>query len=234
MTAARSGSDATSGTTAVLFDIDGTLADTNFLHVEAWSRAFWQLDLAVPAWRIQRAIGADSSELLGMLLQEDVSDDVRSQVKALHTKNYAETTARVVALPGTRELVATLVGRGVHVVLATSAPQNELDILLDVLDLGGSVHAVTSGADVSTAKPAPDVISIALDRAGVSTDRAIMVGDATWDVLAADRAGLATVGVLSGGTGEHDLREAGAIAVYEDAAGILAGLDDGPLARLLG
>ncbi|PPG32897.1 HAD family hydrolase [Rathayibacter sp. AY2B9] len=225
--------DATTGTSAVLFDIDGTLADTNFLHVEAWSRAFWQADLVVPAWRIQRAIGADSSELLDMLLEDDVKEEQRALVKSLHTKNYAETTARIVPLPGARELVATLVGRGVHVVLATSAPQNELDVLLDVLDFGGSVHAVTSGADVSTAKPAPDLISIALDRAGVSADRAIMVGDATWDVLAAERAGLATVGVLSGGTSEHELREAGAVAVYEDAAAVLTGLGEGPLASLL-
>ncbi|AND15618.1 HAD family hydrolase [Rathayibacter tritici] len=233
MAAAKNRVEKTTGTAAVLFDIDGTLADTNFLHVEAWSQAFWQCDLVVPAWRIQRAIGADSSELLDMLLEDDVNDDRRALVKVLHTKNYAETTARITPLPGARELVATLVGHGLHVVLATSAPQNELDVLLDVLDLGGSVYAVTSGADVSTAKPAPDLIAIALERAGVSADRAIMVGDATWDVIAAERAGLATVGVLSGGTSEHDLREAGAVAVYDDAATVLTGLHEGPLASLL-
>ncbi|PPG71268.1 HAD family hydrolase [Rathayibacter rathayi] len=233
MAAAKNRDEKTAESAAVLFDIDGTLADTNFLHVEAWSRAFWQCDLVVPAWRIQRAIGADSSKLLDMLLEEDVNDDRRALLTSLHRKNYDETTARIAPLPGARELVATLVGRGVHVVLATSAPQNELDVLLDVLDLGGSVHAVTSGADVSTAKPAPDLITIALERAGVSADRAIMLGDATWDVIAAERAGLASVGVLSGGTSEHDLREAGAVAVYDDAAAVLTGIDEGPLASLL-
>lgn len=233
MAAGKNRPKATGETTAVLFDIDGTLADTNFLHVEAWSRAFWQCDLDVPAWRIQRAIGADSSELLDLLLENEASDGLRTQVKTLHSKNYAETTARITSLPGANELVATLVGHGVRVVLATSAPQNELDILLNVLDFGGSVHAVTSGADVSTAKPAPDLISIALERAGTSADHAIMVGDATWDVLAAKRAGLATVGVLSGGTSEHELLEAGSVAVYEDAAAVLTSLHEGPLAGLL-
>jgi HAD superfamily hydrolase (TIGR01509 family) len=234
MTAAENRNDAETGTTAVLFDIDGTLADTNFLHVDAWSRAFWQCDLDVPAWRIQRAIGADAGELLDMLLDDAATEEVRTRLKGLHTKNYAEAMARIALLPGARELIATLVGRGVRVVLATSAPQNELDALLGVLDLGGSVHAVTSGEDVSTAKPEPDLIAIALERAGVSADHAIMIGDATWDVLAAERAGLATVGVLSGGTSEHELREAGAVAVYEDAAAILTGLGEGPLASLLG
>lgn len=233
MAAGKNRREATGHATAVLFDIDGTLADTNFLHVEAWSRAFWQCDLDVPSWRIQRAIGADSSELLDLLLDDGVPDELRTRVKTLHSKNYAETAARITPLPGARELVATLVGHGVRVVLATSAPQNELDILLDVLDFGGSVHAVTSGADVLTAKPAPDLIAIALERSDVTADHAVMVGDATWDVLAAKRAGLATVGVLSGGTAKHELLEAGAVAVFEDAAALLTGLHDSPLASLL-
>ncbi|SMH29938.1 haloacid dehalogenase superfamily, subfamily IA, variant 3 with third motif having DD or ED/haloacid dehalogenase superfamily, subfamily IA, variant 1 with third motif having Dx(3-4)D or Dx(3-4)E [Rathayibacter oskolensis] len=223
----------TTTTTAVLFDIDGTLADTNFLHIEAWARAFWQCDLEVPSWRIQRAIGADASELLGMLVDDDVDEATQTQLKALHTKNYAELTPRIELLPGARELVTALVARGVRVVLATSAPQEELDVLLRVLDLDDSVHAVTSGEDVETAKPSPDLIGVALERAGVSPDGAIMIGDATWDVIAAERAGLATVAVMSGGTGEHELREAGAVAVYEDASAILADLDSGPLASLL-
>lgn len=219
--------------TAVLFDIDGTLADSNFLHIEAWSRAFWQCDIEVATWRIQRAIGADSSELLDMLVDDDVTEETRTQVKSLHAKNYTELTARIQLLPGARELVAALAERGVRIVLATSAPQEELDVLLEVLDLGSAVHAVTSGEDVETAKPSPDLIDIALERAGVPADSAIMIGDATWDVIAAERAGLATIAVMSGGTGEHELQEAGAVEVYEDAAAILADLDSGPLASLL-
>lgn len=219
-------------TTAVLFDIDGTLVDSNFLHIEAWARAFWQSDLEVPAWRIQRAIGADSSELLGMLT-DDVDEQTRAQLKTLHAKNYAELGPRLVLLPGARELVRAVAERGARVVLATSAPQEELDLLLRVLDLGDAVHAVTSGEDVDTAKPDPGIIRIALERAEVGPDDAIMIGDASWDVLAAEKAGLATVAVLSGGTGEHELLEAGAVAVYDDAAAILSDLDGGPLASLL-
>ncbi|PTL74686.1 HAD family hydrolase [Rathayibacter caricis DSM 15933] len=220
-------------TTAVLFDIDGTLVDSNFLHIEAWARAFWQCDLEVPAWRIQRAIGADSSELIGMLTDDDVDEQTRTQLKTLHAKNYAELGPRLVLLPGARELVQAIAERGARVVLATSAPQEELDLLLRVLDLGDAVHAVTSGEDVDTAKPDPGIIAIALERAEVGPDDAIMIGDASWDVLAAEKAGLATVAVLSGGTGEHELREAGAVAVYDDAAAILSDLDGGPVASLL-
>ncbi|WKK72126.1 HAD family hydrolase [Rathayibacter oskolensis] len=227
------GSSGTAPTTAVLFDIDGTLADSNFLHIEAWARAFWQCDLEVASWRIQRAIGADAGELLGLLLEDAVDEPTRTQLKALHAKNYAELSARVEPLPGARELIAAIAARGARVVLATSAPQEELQVLLRVLDLGDSVHAITSGEDVETAKPSPDLIGIALERAGVTTDHAIMIGDATWDVIAAERAGLATIAVMSGGTGERELREAGAVAVYEDAAAILADLDGGPLASLL-
>ena len=169
-----------STTTAVLFDIDGTLADSNFLHIEAWARSFWQCDLEVSSWRIQRAIGADAGELLGLLLDDDVDDATRTQLKALHATNYAELSARIEPLPGARELIAAIADRGARVVLATSAPQEELEVLLRVLDLGGGiVHAITSGEDVETAKPSPDLISIALERAGVTTEHAIMIGDAS-------------------------------------------------------
>jgi HAD superfamily hydrolase (TIGR01509 family) len=210
---------------AVLFDIDGTLVDSNFLHVDAWSKALQDVDRGVPSWRVQRAIGADSEKLLQLLLG-DVPDEVKDRAKQLNSSNYAELIPRLDVLPGAREIVSELSTRGLRVVLATSAPPEELEALLEVLDLDEHLHAVTSADDVETAKPEPDIIETALQRAGVDAADAIMVGDAVWDVIAAKRAGVRTVCVLSGGTGRQELLDAGAIAVFDDTADLLEHLDE--------
>jgi len=215
---------------AVLFDIDGTLVDSNFLHVEAWAHAFARLHLTVPAWRIQRMIGADSDELLDRLIG-DQPEDVQGRAKDLHSEYYEQSTPRLNVFDGARGLVAAIAAHGTRVVLATSAPQDELDRLLPVLDIDEHTHAVTSGEDVETAKPRPDIIEVALERAGVEASRAFMVGDSVWDIAAADRAGVRCIGVLSGGTGAGDLTEAGAVAVYDDVAALLEGLETSPLAE---
>lgn len=219
--------------TAVLFDIDGTLVDSNFLHVDAWNAAFTDLGLAVPSWKIQESIGADSSELLDRLIGDE-SDEVKSQASDRQSEHFEPLMERLQVLPGARELVRAIAERGVRVVLATSAPQHELDALLKLLDLDDLLYAVTSSEDVEKAKPAPDIISVALQKAGVDASDAIMVGDAVWDVSAAGKAGVATIAFRSGGTGEAELREAGATAVYDDAAALLARLDESELARLWG
>jgi HAD superfamily hydrolase (TIGR01509 family) len=217
--------------TAVLFDIDGTLVDSNFLHVDAWNSAFTELGIAVPSWRIQRAIGADSSELLSLLVGDE-SDEVQSRASDLHSEHYQRLTPRLQLLPGARDLVTSIADRGARVVLATSAPQQELDHLLELLDLDDALHAVTSSEDVEKAKPAPDIIGVALEKAGVEPGDALMVGDAVWDVRAASAAHVDTVALLSGGTGRADLQEAGAIAVYDDAEALLRDLDGEPFARI--
>lgn len=203
--------------TAVLFDIDGTLVDSNFLHVEGWGRAFFEVGLFVPAWRIQRAIGADSSQLLDMLIGGE-SDEVKRKAKELNTEIYARFTHRLAPFDGARELVQELAATGERVVLATSAPAEELEALLRVLDLEKSTYAVTSAEDVETAKPEPDIIHVALEKGGVTAANAVMIGDATWDMIAAKRAGVASIGLLSGGTGRDELLEAGARAVFDDVA----------------
>jgi HAD superfamily hydrolase (TIGR01509 family) len=223
--------DATASGTAVLFDIDGTLVDSNYLHIEAWHHAFAAVGHPVDAWRIHRAIGMDSSKLLATLLG-DAADTVGDEAKAKHTAFYEDLADRLRPIGGARELLSALTERGYTVVLATSAPQRELDVLLEVLDVGPDVDAVTSSEDVGTAKPDPDIVEVALTKADVPTDRAIMIGDAVWDVKAASRAGVATIGVRSGGYSAAELRDAGAIAVYDDVADLLAHLDVSPIASL--
>ncbi|PZF55573.1 HAD family hydrolase [Curtobacterium sp. MCSS17_008] len=219
--------------TAVLFDIDGTLADSNYAHVDAWWRAFRAAGESVDAWRVHRAIGMDSGRLLEELLP-DASDEVRDTAKQFHTAFYSEHMPQLRLLPGARELLEAVAAAGHAVVLATSAPQNELDRLLELLDAERWTTAVTSGEDVEQAKPAPGIIQVALDRVGVPAERAVMIGDAMWDVESSGKVGLPCIGVMTGGIGGDELRGAGAAAVYDDAAAVLAAFraGEGPIAAL--
>lgn len=214
---------------AVLLDIDGTLVDSNYLHVHAWVQAFADVDRPVDAWRVHRAIGMGSSLLLAALLGDE-ADDLGDEAKTRHTEHYAGLADLQRPFDGARGLVRAVADRGARVVLATSAGPDELEGLLDALDVEDALTGVTSAQDVEEAKPDPDLVLTALEVAGVAPDRAVLVGDTVWDVQAAERAGVRCVGVLSGGVGEAELRDAGAIAVYRDVAALLEDLDDSPLA----
>lgn len=174
---------------AVLFDVDGTLVDSNYLHVHAWYRAFEDVGLSVEAWRIHRSIGMDGSTLIATLA-EYADDATKKRAKDLHSSYYKQTASLLRPLPGARELLERVKALGLQVVLATSAPDDELEILRAVLDSDDLVDAVTSSKDVDTAKPQPDIIEVALDRAGVDATHAVFVGDTVWDVEACERAGV--------------------------------------------
>lgn len=206
---------------AVLFDIDGTLVDSNYLHVAAWVQAFADVGHPVDAWRIHRGMGMDSGSLLESLLGED-ADRLGEPAKARHTAHYDRLVPLLRVLPGARELLARLAADNIAVVLATSAPPDELEHLRATLDVEAELTAVTAADDVETAKPAPDIVAVALDKAGVPADRALFVGDAVWDVEAAARAGVPCVAVRSGGSDSGALIDAGAVAVYDDVAALLA------------
>ena len=213
---------------AVLLDIDGTLVDSNYLHIDAWDRAFVTAGHPVEIWRIHRAIGMDSGKLIERLLGEDAVDAAEA-VQREHTLLYSHMTDRLRVITGARELLEELSRRGHVVVLATSAPQDELENLLDVLHVDDAIDVVTSGEDVDAAKPDPGLIQIALERASVPARRAVMVGDSVWDIEAAARAGVTSIGVRTGGYSAEELLTAGAAAVYDDVAHLLAELDRSPL-----
>ena len=212
-------------TPAVLFDIDGTLVDSNYLHIQAWSEALQHLGHPVDDWRIHRCIGMDSKKLLAELLGDGV-ERLGEAAKAEHATRYAELAGRLRTFAGARDLLAAVAGRGLQVVLATSAPEEELRNLLKVLDVDQWTAHITSAEDVETAKPEPRLLEVALDKAAVPPDLAVMIGDAVWDGQAATRAGIPFIGLRSGGISRAELVDAGAVAVYDDAADLLAGLDD--------
>lgn len=215
----------------MLFDIDGTLVDSNYLHVQAWYRAFSDADVEVEAWRIHRSIGMDGSTLL-KTLAGDADEDTRSRLKDLHSRYYKETIPLLRRLPGARELLEAVDGLGLQIVLATSAPEDELAILREVLASDKLVSAVTSSNDVDTAKPQPDIVDVALERAGVDADHAVFIGDTVWDVEACNRAGVPTIAVLSGGVSRGELEKAGAQAVFEDTKELCEHIDDTLIAKL--
>lgn len=216
---------------AVLFDVDGTLVDSNNLHVHAWYRAFNEVGLDVEAWRIHRLIGTDGSTLVASLA-EGANDDTRSRLKDLHSRYYRETAPLLRRLPGVRKLLEAVDELGLQIVLATSAPEDELSILREVLASDDLVSAATSSNDVDTAKPQPDIVQVALDRAGVDTDHAVFVGDTVWDVEACERAGVPTIAVLSGGVSRGELETAGAQAVFENPRDVCDHLDSTAIGTL--
>lgn len=207
---------------AVLFDIDGTLVDTNYLHALAWRRVF--LDHGLPeigTARIHRLVGMGSDELL-----ETLFDRPRPELKPERARHFEALKPEIRAFPRAGDLLRAVHDRGGRVVLATSAEKNDLEALLVAIDADEAIDAVTSAGEVDAAKPAPDLFCVALEEAGTAPEATVVVGDTVWDVQAADRAGLRCVGVTSGGITRAELLEAGAVAVYDDVAQLLDRLDE--------
>lgn len=201
--------------TVAILDIDGTLVDTNYQHAIAWYRAFRQHEIVLPIWRIHRHIGMGGDQLVGALTGEETEAEKGDDIRAAEKTLYFELIEEVQPMAGSRELIEQLKGRGHTVVLASSAKEDEVEHYLDLLDARELADDWTTSADVELTKPAPDLVSAALEKAGASAEDAVMVGDTTWDVEAASRAGVPTLTVRTGGFGVDELREAGATAVFE-------------------
>jgi HAD superfamily hydrolase (TIGR01549 family) len=198
---------------AAILDIDGTLVDTNYHHAIAWDRAFRSNGVELPLWRIHRAIGMGGDQLVAALAGEEIERERGDAIREAEGERYAELIDEVRPLEGARELIVDLRERGHVVVLASSAKQAEVDHYLDLLDARRLADGWTTSADVEETKPEPDLVRAALRKA--QTAEGVMVGDTTWDVEAAGRAGIATLAVMTGGFSEAELRDAGADAVYE-------------------
>jgi HAD superfamily hydrolase (TIGR01509 family) len=216
---------------AVLFDVDGTLVDSNYLHVHAWQRAFADEGVPVAAWKVHRCIGMDGAKLV-RTLSDDAPDDVQDRLSDAHSRYYRDVTPLLKPLRGAQDLLRGVADLGLQVVLASSAPEDELDILRKVLGCDEIIAATTSSRDVDTAKPEPGIVEVALDRAGVTAKQAVFVGDAVWDAHAAGAAGVPCIGLLSGGISEAELKAAGASPIFPDAKELLAQLDFTPIVGL--
>jgi HAD superfamily hydrolase (TIGR01509 family) len=212
---------------AAILDVDGTLVDTNYQHALAWYRAFRDQGVTLPLHRIHRHIGMGGDQLVAALAGDDFEREHGDAAREAEGRRYEAMIGEVAPLPEARDLIARLRERGHDIVLASSAKPHEVEHYLDLLDARELVRAWTTSGDVERTKPAPDLVEVA--REHVRSGPAVMVGDSTWDCEAAARAGIASVGVLTGGFSEQELREAGAACVFTDLPALLAGLDDSPL-----
>ncbi len=214
---------------AIIFDVDGTLVDTNYLHTLAWARGARDAGETVSMSAIHRLIGMGSDYLVEELLghpSEEVSDG--------HTRHFDELMDEIEPFPDASELLQEVHRRGAMVVLASSASEHDLEAMLKALaPPEGVIGHITEKDDVEHSKPSPDIFQAALDATGLEPDRVLVVGDTIWDVKAASKCDLRLVGVLTGGISRQELEEAGAVAVFEDVAHILRELDDTPLGQLL-
>jgi HAD superfamily hydrolase (TIGR01509 family) len=211
---------------AALLDVDGTLIDSNYQHALAWFRAFREHGFVLPVWRIHRAIGMGGDQLVPALLGKDVDEEKGDEIRDTRDPIYKELMPEVEPLEGAHELIAELKARGLTVVLASSSPEDELKHYLELLDAHDLADAWTTKEDVDATKPAPDLVRAALEKAG--TESAAMIGDTGWDVEAAAKAEVETVSLMTGGWSEQELREAGAVAVFESVDNLRARLDETP------
>jgi len=213
---------------AALLDVDGTLIDSNYQHALAWFRAFREHGFVLPVWRIHRAIGMGGDQLVPALLGKDVDEKQGDDIRDTRGPIYKELMPEVQPLEGAHELIADLKERGLTIVLASSSPEDDLEHYLELLDARDLADAWTTEEDVEATKPAPDLVRAALGKAG--TDDAAMIGDTRWDVEAAGKAGIETVCLMTGGWSEQELRDAGAVAVFESVDDLRKRLAETPFA----
>jgi HAD superfamily hydrolase (TIGR01549 family) len=212
---------------AAILDIDGTLVDTNYQHALSWYQAFRQHDVLLPVWRIHRHIGMGGDQMVKALAGDAVEADRGDDIRAAEGALYLAAIESTESFEGARELIEDLKAAGRQVVLASSAKAKEVDHYLDLLDARELVDSWTTSADVEQTKPAPDLVQTALEK--LDGEEAVMVGDTPWDVEAADKAGVKTITVLTGGFSEQELREAGAIAVFESIRELRERIGETPL-----
>jgi HAD superfamily hydrolase (TIGR01549 family) len=206
----------------LILDIDGTLVDTNYHHAIAWQRAFRAHGYRVPAWRIHRHVGMGGDQFVPAVVGEEVDKDDGEALREGHGEAYMELIDEVEPLPGARELLRELAEEDLAVVLASSAKQDEVDHYLDLLGARDRVDGWTTSADVEQTKPEPDLVRAAIEKAD-GDGPYLMIGDSVWDVRAAANAGLPTLAVLTGGFAESELREAGAVDVFESIEALRQG-----------
>ena len=213
----------------VIFDVDGTLVDSNDAHAEAWVRAFAEAGHPIPFERVRPLIGMGGDQLLpalGLPAEGEASEKMGRRRGEIFKKDFLP---HLRPLPGARELVMRLQQDGYRLAVASSAQPAELEPLLKVAGVDQILRLRTSAGDVEESKPEPDVVQAALGRLRLAPPAAVMIGDTPYDVAAALRAGVAVIAFRSGGWSDSDLR--GALAVYDHAADLLGRLDSSPLRR---
>jgi HAD superfamily hydrolase (TIGR01509 family) len=199
-----------------LVDIDGTLLDSNYQLTVAWARAFAHTGHAVPLWRIHRHMGMGGDRLIAAVAGQQVEDRDGDAVRERWEKEYDELIGETRLLAGAEGLLDALSAEGLQVVLASSSIPRHAEHALGLLDADRRAAACTTSEDAEESKPDAELLDQALAKVGADAADAVMIGDAVWDVEAASRLEIPTIGLLCGGFGRDELLGAGAVATYDD------------------
>ncbi|SLK14442.1 HAD family hydrolase [Arthrobacter sp. P2b] len=217
----------------VLFDVDGTLIDSSYIHTISWWGAFRQHGYDIPMASIHHYVGMGGDRLVDSLLPSDRDRDADRDIMSSHGALYASHWPALRAFDGAKDLLAQCHAGGLAVALASSARKKDLQVMKATLDADAYIDGATSANDAKESKPAPDILVAALEAIGVEAGNAVFVGDAVWDMKAAAALGIPSVGVTCGGISATKLRDAGAVEVYEGPRDLLDNLTSSAIGRLL-
>ena len=206
-----------------IFDVDGTLVDTNYQHALAWYRAFRRIDRTVPIWRIHRAIGMGGDQLVAAVTDDETEQGHGDLLREAWGEEFAPMVDEVRPFQGATELLDEVKRRGFRVVLASSGKKDHVEHYLDLLDGRKLADDWTTSDDVESTKPAPDLVQVALRKVG--GDSGVMIGDSTWDSVAAGKAGVTSMAVRTGGFSVEELRDAGAAQIFDSLVELRQHLD---------
>lgn len=209
----------------VVFDVDGTLVDSNYQHALAWFRAFRRYGVTVQIWQIHRALGMGGDLLVAHVAGDEVEEHHGDALRAAWEEEFEPMLPEVQPLAGVTDLLRSVKRRGLRLVLASSGKAEHVDAFLDLIDARSMADDWTTSDDAEKSKPDPELVQTALERVGGR--RGLVVGDATWDARAAGRAGLPAVAILTGGFSESELRDAGAIDVFHSLDDLRVALERG-------
>lgn len=212
--------------TTVIFDVDGTLVDTNWMHVESWHKTFKKFGVDVREQDILPMIGTGGEKITKKFFAPEQAKRFAEAAIRSHSENISKIAKTAKVFPKVKELFWELKGRGKKIVLATSAKKIIVDTHIENMGVSDVIDGVVSASEVHRTKPDPDVFEMALKKANATAAESVVVGDTVWDIMAAKRADIASVAVLTGGHLEKDLRQAGAVQVYENLAHLLRELDN--------
>ena len=212
-----------------IFDVDGTLVDTNYQHAIAWARAFARFDVVRPLWRTHRGIGMGGDTFVPAVAGDDVEREHGDELRSAWSEEFGKLIDECQPFEGAHELLQEVADRGFTVVLGSSGRTEQVERFLDLVDGRGIAAAWTTPEDAQKSKPGPDIVQAALQRGDASSG--VMIGDSTWDVIAAGKRDVPTIAVRTGGFSTEELTEAGAVAVYDSLVELRQKLDETPLAR---
>ena len=215
-----------------IFDVDGTLVDTNYHHALAWFRAFRRHEVTLPVWRLHRAIGMGGDQLVAAVAGDDVEQRLGDELRADWADEFDAMLMEVQPFEGVRELLEDVRRRGFRLVLASSGKAEHVDHYLGLFGGAELAEAWTTSADVENTKPAPDLLQAALDKVGGCSP--VLVGDSVWDFEAGARLEVPGYAVRSGGFSVDELRESGALDVFDSPARLHERLDQTLLAKAAG